>query len=122
MIEAKGVTAFVNRQFRSKVNRMRVIFDTTASWYRPDVVPHVVLASRAMTLSDANRARAANVPQDGALVPRMGVLKDGKPRWVRLHLESDLRRIERWDEATSKPAKLAATWHVRDTTASSLTA
>jgi hypothetical protein len=54
------------------------------------------------------------------MVPGLGP-QDGKPRWVRLDLESDLRRIERWDETAGKPNKLAAAWRVRDATAAALT-
>ena len=85
LLEAKGVTAFSNRQFRSKVDRLKAVFsagEAEAAHARP----HLILVSptepRRLILKDC---------------PAWMLNPDGSPLWLKLPLQPVMKKVVRCD-------------------------
>jgi hypothetical protein len=95
MVEAKGVTAWSNQQYRSKLTRLVGLFGTQGDRWR-NVSPRFALAS----------------PSPPKRVASVGVTSwshdaNGLPRWLPLRLPEELTRLERCD-ASGSPSRSGA--------------
>ncbi|MDI6894822.1 MAG: hypothetical protein QME70_09500 [Bacillota bacterium] len=85
MLEAKGVTAYSNRQFQSKVARLSAVF---AAPQAERVVPHLVLVSPVMPRC---------LRYEGCPAWIFG--EDGRLAWLQLPVPSDMQKIVRCTES-----------------------
>lgn len=96
MIEAKGVTPFSNKQLRSKVTRLKRIFDARR---RPRITPHFMLAS----------------PRESAGIKTAGwpawTLVNNRPIWLQMRLPKDLLTATRCHE-DGRVAAIGDYWKV----------
>lgn len=99
LIEAKGVTSWVNDQHKAKLDRLVGLFGVDGQGY-PEVRPAFLLAS-------------PSAPQrlDYSGTPSWAVEKDGRAKWVQLQVPSNLRRPERCDEE-GQPLTTGTFWRV----------
>ena len=85
LLEAKGVTGFSNRQFRSKVDRF-VAMSEELGWERAKAIPHFALISP----KEPSRLQYHRCP-DWMVEP------DGRVAWVPLRLPGTLKKVVRCD-------------------------
>ena len=86
MVEAKGVTSYSNRQFRSKVKRLSLMFDGRAA-RASQAIPHFVLVSP---------RRSQRLKYNGC-APWM-LDPEGEVRWLQMPLPAKLKRVVRCKE------------------------
>lgn len=98
MIEAKGVTAYSNRQFRSKLERLSAVF---AMPQARRLVPHFVLVSP---------ARPRYLQHEGC--PRWMLDRQGQLAWLPLPIPPGLQKVTRCT-ADGVPDQRGDFWMVR---------
>lgn len=113
MLEAKGVTAYSNRQFRSKVTRLATMFKTPEA-RAAKAIPHFVLVSP---------REPRFLREDDC--PRWMLSPEGKIPWLRLELPSGLKKVVRchqngnvshegdyWKVVTEKGDLMVKLWQI----------
>ena len=87
MVEAKGVTAWTNKQATSKARRLEAIFGQRGDTW-PHIRPHFVIVS-------------PREPEELDCSSWPGWMKrdDGRPYWIRMELPGGLFRVTRCEES-----------------------
>ena len=87
MVEAKGVTAWTNKQVTSKARRLEAIFGQRGDTW-PHIRPHFVIVS-------------PREPEELDCSSWPGWMKrdDGRPYWIRMELPGGLFRVTRCEES-----------------------
>jgi hypothetical protein len=105
LVEAKGVTSHSNRQVKSKVGKLRVLFGEDGQGENGQkagaVRPHFVLASP----TEPRRLTADSFPP-------WCLRGDGRPRWVQLHVPNNLVQPVRCDEEGQR-TRTGSRWVLR---------
>lgn len=99
MVEAKGVTAWTNKQATSKARRLEAIFGQRGDTW-PHIRPHFVIVS-------------PREPEELDCSSWPGWMKrdDGRPYWIRMELPGGLFRITRCEES-GKVSREGRYWKV----------
>ena len=99
MLEAKGVTGYSNRQFRSKVDRL-VAVSQKLGWKLARAIPHFALIS-------PKRPQSLDIEGCPDWIAQPG----GEPMWIHLPLPETLKKIVRCDQ-TETPSQQGDHWKV----------
>jgi hypothetical protein len=99
MVEAKGVTAWTNKQATSKARRLEAIFGQRGNRW-PHIRPHFVIVSP----REPERL-------DCRLWPDWMKQGDGRPYWIEMRIPRGLLRVTRCDEAGKVTAR-GGYWNV----------
>ena len=99
MMEAKGVTAWTNKQATSKARRLEAIFGQRGNTW-PHIRPHFVIVS-------------PREPQSLECSSWSGWMKreDGRPHWMRMEIPSGLLRVTKCEES-GKVSREGRYWKV----------
>ena len=99
MVEAKGVTAWTNKQATSKARRLEAIFGQRGDTW-PHIRPHFVIVS-------------PREPEELDCSSWPGWMKrdDGRPYWIRMQLPGGLFRVTRCEES-GKVSREGRYWKV----------
>ncbi len=87
MVEAKGVTAWTNKQATSKARRLEAIFGQRGDTW-PHIRPHFVIVSPREPEKLDCRSWPGWMKRD-----------DGRPYWIKMEIPSGLSRVTRCDES-----------------------
>ena len=99
MVEAKGVTAWTNKQATSKARRLEAIFGQRGDTW-PHIRPHFVIVSP-----------REPAELDCSSWPGWMKRDDGRPYWIKMEIPSGLSRVTRCEES-GKVSREGRYWKV----------